>query len=335
MLRTVFLFLFFSISLCADPVVPAGLPPVVWPKDNPYCAEKAELGRLLYFDKRLSANGTIACASCHDPSKAFTDSQPLAIGIEDKKGTRHAPSIINSAYNGLQFWDGRAATLEEQAEGPIANPNEMASSLDPKEAHRVCVAKLRQIPGYRALFKKVFGTEDFTIEQVSMAIATFERTILSGDSPYDRYIAGDQYALSPSQVQGMNLFFGKANCSVCHKPPNFTDNGFANIGVGMKAKEPDLGRYYITGVEKDKGAFKVPSLREVSRTGPYMHNGGFNSLGLVMHYYNIGGAKNPWLDSRMQPLNLSEDEQKQIVDFLYSLSGEGWQDVKPPQKFPE
>lgn len=335
MLRTICLFLFFALALQAVPPVPEGLPLVPWPKDNPYSAEKVELGRLLYFDKRLSANGTIACASCHDPAKAFTDSRVLAVGIDNKQGTRHAPTIINSAYNGLQFWDGRASTLEDQAEGPLANPNEMALSQDPQEAHKVCVANLRKIAGYRALFKKVFGTDAFTIKQVSMAIAAFERTILSGDSPYDRYEAGDKYALSPSQVAGMKLFFGKANCSVCHTPPNFTDEGFANIGVGMKAKDPDLGRYYVTGLEKDKGAFKVPSLREVSRTGPYMHNGGFDSLELVIHYYNIGGYKNPWLDPRMKPLNLTKEEQADLVDFLYALSGEGWQDVSPPKKFPE
>lgn len=335
MLRMICLFLLFCWKLVAVPPTPEGLPPVQWPKDNPYSAEKVELGRLLYFDKRLSANGTVACASCHDPAKAFTDSHPLAVGIDEKVGTRHAPTVINSAYNGLQFWDGRAATLEEQAEGPIANPNEMALLHNPTEAHKVCVERLRKIPGYRALFKKVFGTEDFTLEQVTMAIASFERTILSGDAPYDRYIAGDKYAMTPSQVAGMKLFFGKANCAVCHKPPTFTDNSFSNIGVGMKTKDPDLGRFLITGKESDKGAFKVPSLREVSRTGPYMHNGGFPTLELVIYYYNIGGYKNPWLDPRLKPLNLTDEEQRELVDFLYALSGEGWQDVKPPKKFPE
>ena len=332
------LFLFLtSFLLWANqpPPPPEGLPPVPWPADNPYSAEKVELGRLLYFDKRLSANGTVACATCHNPALAFGDDRPVAVGIDGKKGTRNAPTVINSAYNGLQFWDGRAATLEEQAEGPIANPNEMADTTSPKEAHKICVERLKQIAGYRDLFKQVFGTENFTIKEVTMAIASFERTILSGDSPYDRYEAGDKYALSPSQVAGMKLFFGKAHCSICHTPPNFTDNGFANIGVGMKSKNPDLGRYLITGREADKGAFKVPTLREVSRSGPYMHNGGFDSLELVVYYYNIGGYKNPWLDPRMQPLDLTEEEQRQLVDFLYALSGEGWQDVKPPTQFPQ
>lgn len=335
MLRAVFLFLLFCLSLVATPQAPAGLPPIDWPKDNPYSPQKVELGRLLYFDKRLSADGTVACATCHDPAKAFTDSRPLAVGIEERTGTRHAPTVINAAYNGLQFWDGRASTLEEQAEGPIANPNEMALAKDPREAHKVCVQKLRRIPGYRALFKQVFGTEEFTIDQIAMAIASFERTILSGDAPYDRYMEGDKYALSPSQVAGMKLFMGKANCSVCHTPPLFTNNEFSNIGVGMKSKDPDLGRFLITGKEKDKGAFKVPSLREISRTGPYMHNGGFDTLDLVIYYYNIGGYKNPWLDPRMKPLNLTDEEQKELVDFLYALSGEGWQDVKPPTRFPQ
>ncbi len=326
--------LLLLVSLFAAPPVPEGLPPVQWPADNPYTPEKVELGRLLYFDKRLSADGTVACATCHDPSKAFTDSRVVAQGIDGQEGTRHAPTVINSAYGDEQFWDGRAATLEDQALGPIANPKEMADTHDPKKAHDVCVEKLRQIAGYRELFKQVFGTEEFTIREVVMAIATFERTILSGDSPFDRYMAGDKYALSPEQVQGMELFFGKARCNFCHSLPNFTDNSFSNIGVGMKTDQPDLGRYLITGREEDKGAFKVPGLREISRTGPYMHNGGFPNLELVVYYYNIGGYKNPWLDKRLKPLGLTAEEQEELVDFLYSLSGEGWQDVKPPTQFP-
>src|SRR5712692_6413354 len=188
-------------SAKAAVAVPLGLLPVPWPADNPYSADKVELGRLLYFDKRLSVDNTVACASCHAPEHGFTDNAPVSTGIRGQTGGRSAPTTINRAYSLAQFWDGRAATLEEQAKGPIANPIEMGMT------HENVIGRLRGVAGYRKLFGNVFGVEDFTIDQVAMAIATFERTVLSGNSAYDRYKAGDKKAMSASQQRGMDIFF--------------------------------------------------------------------------------------------------------------------------------
>ena len=317
------------------PKPPLGLPAIEWPKDNPYSPAKAQLGRLLYFDTRLSSDDTVSCATCHDPSMAFTDNAPVSTGIGGQKGGRSAPTVINRAYSTLQFWDGRAATLEEQAIGPIANPVEMTNIKDPDKAHAAIVAKLKKIPGYVRRFKKVFGTEDFTIEHVGKAIATFERTVLSGNSPYDRYKAGDKSALSAAQIRGLKLFEGKAKCAECHSGFNFTDESFVNIGIGMDKPNPDLGRYVVTKEEEDKGAFKVPTLREIEHTAPYMHDGSLKTLEEVIEYYDRGGTKNPYLDERITPLNLTEQEKKDLVEFMKALSGEGWQHIKAPKKFPK
>jgi cytochrome c peroxidase len=309
--------------------VPLGLVPRVWPADNPYSPEKAELGRVLFFDKRLSVDDTIACADCHNPKFAFTDGRPVSIGVRGQKGGRNAPTVINRAYSVEQFWDGRAPTLEEQAKGPIANPLEMANT------HEAVAEKLKKIAGYSWLFKRAFGTEDITIDHVAKAIATFERTILSGNSPYDRYKAGDKSALSESAKRGMDVFFNKAKCDQCHFGINFTDGSFVNLGVGMDKPNPDLGRYLVTKRESDKGAFKTPTLREVARTAPYMHDGSLATLEEVIEFYNKGGIPNPYLDKRIKPLNLSEQDKKDLVEFLKSLSGEGWQHAQPPKSFPQ
>jgi cytochrome c peroxidase len=311
------------------PDIPRGLVPVIWPPDNPYTPEKAELGWLLYFDKRLSKDGTISCASCHSPDFAFTDGQPVSTGINGQKGGRSAPTVINRAYSVEQFWDGRAPTLEDQAKGPIANPIEMGNT------HENVVATLKAIPGYRQRFKEVFGTVDFTIDHVAQAIATFERTVLSGNSPYDRFKAGDQTALSESAQRGMKIFFSnKAKCDSCHEGINLTNGMFANIGIGMDKPNPDLGRYNVTKREQDKGAFKTPTVREIARTAPYMHDGSLKTLEEVVEHYNKGGNKNPWLHQNIQPLNLTDQDKKDLVEFLKSLSGEGWQHIKPPSQFP-
>lgn len=318
-----------------EPETPLGLPPVFWPADNYYTPEKAELGRLLYFDKRLSADGTVSCATCHAPEHAFTDGAPVSTGIKGQKGGRSAPTVINRAYSTLQFWDGRARSLEEQAKGPIANPIEMTDKKTEKAAHDTVVARLKQIPGYVERFSDVFGTEDFTIDHVAKAIATFERTVLSGNAPYDRYKAGDEDALTEAQIRGMNVFFKKAKCDSCHIGFNFSDGSYENVGIGMDKPEPDLGRYAITGDEEDKGAFKTPTLREIEHTAPYMHDGRFKTLEEVVEHYNKGGIKNPWLDQRIKPLNLSDQEKADLVAFLKALSGEGWQHVKAPETFPQ
>lgn len=319
----------------SPPPTPLGLPPVQWPEDNRYSTEKAELGRLLFFDTRLSSDRTIACASCHSPEHAFGDGSDVSTGIGSQRGGRSAPTVINRAYSTQQFWDGRADSLEEQAKGPLANPIEMTSHKESAKAHSACVECLKTIEGYVERFEKVFGTRDFTIDHVAKAIATFERTILSGNAPYDRYEAGDQKALSAEEVRGMNLFFGRAACDSCHLGFNFTDGSYVNIGIGMDKPNPDPGRAKVSGREEDFGAFKTPTLREVSRTGPYMHDGRFNTLEEVVEHYNQGGIANPHLDQRMKKLNLNAQEKKDLVAFLKTLNGEGWQHVKKPEAFPE
>ena len=210
------------------------------PEENPMTAEKVELGKLLYFDKRLSKDGTISCASCHDPKKGFTDQQQFSKGINGQFGTRNAPTVLNSAFNYFQFWDGRAASLEEQAVGPMANPVEMAHTLEG------ATQAIANIPGYKPYFKAAFGTEEVTIDRIAQAIATFERTLLSGNSAWDRSIyGGDKNALSESAKRGLQLFEGKALCTRCHVGFNLTDNLFHNLGVGMDQKDPDLGRRVV------------------------------------------------------------------------------------------
>jgi cytochrome c peroxidase len=320
----------------APPKPPLGLPPIPFPDENPYSKQKAELGKLLYFDPRLSTSQEISCASCHDPGKGFTDQQPVSTGIGGQKGGRSAPTVVNRAYSQRQFWDGRAPTLEEQAKGPLANPIEMTSHKTGDAAHKACVDCLAGIPGYRRLFKQVFRTDQITIDQVAQAIATFERTVVSGNSPYDRYQAGDKQALNEQQVRGMGLFFGKANCEQCHIGFNFTDNAFVNIGVGMDGPNPDLGRFAISKKEDDRGAFKTPTLREVAQSGPYMHDGSLKTLEDVVEFYNKGGVKNQWQSERIKPLNLTDQEKKDLVAFLRALNGEGWQHaLEKPKTLPQ
>jgi cytochrome c peroxidase len=319
-----------------EPPVPLGLPPIFWPEDNPYSPEKAELGRLLYFDNRLSSDNSVACASCHEPAKAFTDNAAVSTGIGKQRGGRNAPTVINRAYTLLQFWDGRAASLEEQVKGPLANPLEMTSEKEANKAHEAVVRRINDIPGYVEKFRAVFGEGDVTIDHVAKAVATFERTVLSGNSPYDRYKAGDASAMSEAQVRGMDVFFKKAQCDSCHLGFNFSDESFMNIGIGMDKPEPDLGRYVVTRREEDKGAFKTPTLREVEHTGPYMHDGSLKTLEEVVEHYDKGGIDNPHLSAKIVPLNLTDGEKADLVAFLKALSGEGWQQVKAPgvEEFP-
>lgn len=317
------------------PKPPLGLPPVQWPEENPYSAAKVELGRFLYFDNRLSSDATVSCASCHAPEKAFADGNPVSTGIGGQKGGRSSPTVINRAYSTLQFWDGRAPSLEEQAKGPIANPIEMTAEKTADAAHAAVVKRLRGVPGYVKLFEKAFGTKEMTIDHVAKAIATFERTVLSGNAPYDRYQNGDKQAMNESQVRGMDVFFNKAACDSCHLGFNFTDGSYVNIGIGMDKPMPDLGRFMVSKKEEDKGAFKTPTLREVAQHSPYMHDGSVKTLEEVVEHYDKGGIKNPHLDQRMKPLKLSAQEKIDLVAFLKALSGEGWQHIKAPEKFPE
>lgn len=316
----------------ADPAieVPLGLLPLRFPADNPYTAEKRELGRLLYYDKRLSADGTVACASCHAPEHAFTDGQPVSSGIRGQKGGRSAPTVFNRAYSLAQFWDGRAKSLEEQAAGPIANPIEMGNT------HDAMVKTMQGIPGYRALFKKAFGKEEFGVDEITKAIATYERTVLSGNSPYDRYKAGNKNAMNTAQVRGMDIYFNKAKCDQCHEGINLTANSYHNLGVGADKPTPDVGRYEVTKKDADWGAFKTPTLREIARTAPYMHDGSIATLEEVIEYYDRGGTPNKNLDERMKPLKLTAAEKKDLVEFLKAFNGEGWQaKLTPPTSFPQ
>ncbi len=300
------------------------------PSDNPLTPEKVELGRLLFFDKRLSKDNTIACASCHLPGVAFTDGQPVATGIRRQQGGRSAPASINRLYSKAQFWDGRAATLEEQSIGPFINPIEHGFA-----DHDEMIAKMKKIEGYRKLFQKVFGT-DITIGGVGKAIASFQRTILSGNSPADQFdMGGNEKALSPGAQRGLKLFRDKARCTKCHSGFNFTDEKFHNLGIGWDNNTVDLGRYMVTKNPQEIGAFKTPTLREIPRTAPYMHDGRFGMLEDVVNFYNQGGIKNPHQDELILPLKLTDQEKHDLVEFLQSLKGEGWQQITAPTEFPQ
>jgi cytochrome c peroxidase len=309
--------------------VPLGLLPIAWPSDNPYSVEKAELGRFLYFDKRMSKDETVACATCHSPENAFADGAAVSTGIKGQKGGRSAPTTLNRAYSLAQFWDGRASTLEEQAKGPIANPIEMGHT------HEAVVSRLNMVLGYRKLFEKVFGDPEVTIDRVAQAIATYERTLLSGNSPYDRYRAGQKTAMTASQIRGFDVFVNKAKCDQCHEGINFTSNSYHNLGVGMDKPNPDVGRLEVTKDPKDYGTFKTPTLREIARTAPYMHDGSLKTLEEVVDFYDKGGIKNKNLDEKIFELKLTDQDKKDLVAFMKALNGEGWQSMTAPKSFPQ
>ncbi len=302
----------------------------VIPADNPLTKEKIELGRVLFFDKRLSKDNTIACASCHLQQFAFTDGRPVSTGIRGQKGGRSAPVSFNRLFSKAQFWDGRAATLEDQSVGPFINPIEHGFAN-----HDEMIAKMKKIPGYRKLFKDVFGGE-VTIDGVGKAIASFQRTVLSGNSPGDRFDqGGDEKAISPEAQKGLALFREKARCTKCHSGFNFTDEKFHNLGIGWDTGTVDLGRYMVTKNAGDIGAFKTPTLREIARSAPYMHDGRFKTLEEVVNFYNQGGVKNPHQDELVLPLDLTDEEKRNLVAFLRTLNGEGSQQVKAPASFPK
>ena len=314
-----------GVALLAEEKAPRGLPEVKAPADNPQAAEKIELGRQLFFDPRLSIDNTVSCASCHDPKKGWSNNEANAAGVGGQRGGRNAPTVINSAYARFQFWDGRAGTLEDQALGPIANPIEMNLPIDKM------VEKVNAIEGYRTQFQKVFGS-DVTAPNVAKAIAAFERTVLSGDAPYDRFKAGDKTALSEKGQRGMRLFFGKANCSSCHAGPSFTDNAFHNIGVGMDKAEPDQGRFAISKIVGDTGAFKTPTLRDIAKTAPYMHDRSHATLEEVVNYYDRGGHANPYLDEELYALRLTPEDKECLVEFLrVGLTSAKYPDSEPPK----
>jgi cytochrome c peroxidase len=276
---------------------------------------KVELGKQLFFDGRLSKNNQVSCAYCHIPGAGFADPHPTSTGVHDQLGSRQAPTILNAAFNPVQFWDGRASSLEEQAMGPIQNPIEMAETAEHLSA------KLQAIPGYRRQFREVFG-EDVSLPKIAHAIAAFERTLVSTNSPFDKYAEGDSKAMSEIAIQGLQLFKGKARCMLCHNGANFTDNQFHNLGVPQVGpQKEDSGRYQVTGQERDRGAFKTPTLRSVIETAPYMHDGVFLTLEDVVEFLDKGGGANPHLSPLMKPLALTDGEKHALVAFLEALTG--------------
>jgi cytochrome c peroxidase len=313
---------------------PLGLPPVPIPLDNPPTADTIALGRRLYYDPSLSVDGTISCASCHAPELAFSDDHSVSFGVGKKTGTRHSPTVINSAYNELQFWDGRAASLEEQAKGPIANPVEMAHSLDG------VVQRLKADAKYTELFKNAWGTDQITIDLVAKSIASFERTVIAGNSPFDRFYYGhDKKALSSAAQRGLKLFTDpkKANCEVCHSIGKtsalFTDNKFHNLGIGADTRGNlnDVGRFSQTKRDEDMGCFKTPSLRNLAHRAPLMHDGSFPTVKDALGHYIGGGNMNPHLDKQIHALDfLSFDERDDLLAFLDSLNGKLPANVGPP-----
>lgn len=287
---------------------PAAIP---FPADNPYSEAKAELGRLLFFDPRLSKSGWISCATCHNPALAWGDGLARGIGHGMKTLGRRTPTILNGAFQEVFFWDGRAASLEEQALGPIQAEGEMALDL------KSMVARLEGTPGYQEMFQRVFAAKP-SPELVAKALATFERTIVSAEAPFDRWISGDEAAISEAAKRGFDVFNGKGNCATCHSGWNFTDDSFYDIGVLSK----DRGRAVHLALPAMEHAFKTPTLRQVDRRGPYLHNGSEPTLAAVIEFYDKGGvARRPSLSREIRPLRLTAQEKQDLLAFLGTLTG--------------
>jgi cytochrome c peroxidase len=317
-------------------------------KENPLTRAKIELGRQLYFDTRLSADNTVSCASCHHPDDAFARHTRFGVGINGQEGGRNSPVSYNRILSSVQFWDGRAATLEDQAKGPIQNPIEMGNT------HEKAVATLQKIPGYVAQFEAVFGKSGVTIDNVAKAIASFERCVVTGPSPFDygeqfkkfeklskedivdlkaddpaafkQYQAATadvkKFPMSDSAKRGRELFFSqKVGCSACHVGANLADEKYHNLGVGMEAGKPDEGRSAISKDFKEFGAFKTPTIRNVALTAPYMHDGSQKTLEEVVEHYNKGGTPNKNLSDKIKKLNLTEPEKKDLVEFMKACTG--------------
>jgi len=335
--------------------LPVDLTQAAIPPDNPQTPEKIALGQKLFFDGRLSADGSVACASCHNPDRAFTDGKPTSVGIRGQVGQRNAPTILNALYNKAQFWDGRAKTLEDQAALPIINPIEMG-----QPNLNAAVTRLAAIDEYQQAFKRVFG-RPINSQDLVRAIASYERTLVSFNSPFDRFIVGDKNAIDASAQRGWELFNTKARCNKCHAltetkrdPVLFMDYDFHNIGIGIirhnvvalarqaeqlvnsedaaavdrAALQTDmsaLGRFLVTKKDSDMASFKTPGLRNLLMTGPYFHDGSQETLWDVMDHYNKGdGLQNPWLDEDIQPLALTENEIDDVVAFLASLTSDDY-----------
>ncbi|MBE8727403.1 cytochrome-c peroxidase [Flavobacterium hungaricum] len=307
-----------------------------FPEKNPYTEEKAELGKVLFFDPRLSKSGQISCANCHDPELSWGDAKRVSYGEGRQQGIRNSPSLMNIAYSKVFFWDGRAATLEDQASFPIQDTKEMNFHID------LATKRLNKIKGYKPYFKKAFGKEKLTQQEILKAIATFERTLISPKSKFDKFIAGDSTQLTNRQVEGLHLFRTKARCINCHNTANFTDNKFHNIGLTYYGREyEDLGRYNVTKKAENVGEFKTQSLRGVSQNAPYMHNGLFPNLRGVLNMYNAGMPQPkrkenqlndtlfPTTSKLIKKLQLNKSEMDALEDFISSLSTGAYK-MRPP-----
>jgi cytochrome c peroxidase len=287
---------------------PATIP---FPKDDPYTPEKAALGKRLYFDTRLSVSSAQSCASCHNPSFGWGDGLAVGVGHGMQKLGRHSPTVINAAWGGIFMWDGRLATLEEQALGPIQSPGEMNMPLE------LLMKRLESIPEYKPMFVRVFPEEGMTAKTLAKAVATYERTVVSERAPFDAWIEGDQKAISEEAKRGFAVFNGKAQCAACHEGWNFTNDGFQDIGL----PGDDIGRgKFVPGVIKMEYAFKTPGLREIARRTPYMHDGSLATLEQVVEHYNHGGVDRPSRSDLMRPLGLTAQEKTDLVAFLKSLT---------------
>ncbi len=302
---------------------------VPFPETNPYSREKAKLGKTLFFDPRLSVSGQIACASCHNPELAWTDNSTRSFGHDRQTGGRNSMTILNSGFAHTLFWDGRAESLEDQARFPIGDPLEMNEKLN------IAVDKIAEIEGYKPLFEAAFGNDSVSLKRIQYAIATFERTVNSYKSKFDKFVEGDSTKLTNQEVLGLHLFRTKARCINCHNTPYFSDNQFHNDGQTLfGTKNEDFGRYNVTKNLEDIGKFRTPTLREISRTGPWMHNGHFPSLLDVVEFYNLGnpapiqkkylGVGRDSLVPKTSPLlkrlNLEKNEIEALLAFMETLS---------------
>ena len=318
--------MFFASIAEAQPLVPLPPSPPV-PLSNLETPAKVALGKTLFFDPKLSVNGSISCAFCHMPKAGWADPRPVSIGVGGKRGGRNAPPVLNAAYQSLQFWDGRAGSLEEQAIGPLTNPVEMENP-----SNQSVVDRLRKIPSYRRSFREVFGGS-VSIDRIAEAISAYERTLVTPNTPYDRFLMGEAKALSASQKRGFMLFKGKARCVLCHSGALLSDQAYHNLGVPQTGTLPvDVGRYAVTHDPLDKGKFRTPQLRNVALTAPYMHDGTFRTLAQVVDFYDRGGGKSRFAtkDPLLVPLHLKASEKKDLVAFLRALSGETRKEMNQP-----
>jgi cytochrome c peroxidase len=298
-------------SLQELPVGLGALPRLEVPADNPQSPAKIELGRKLFFSKDLSGDRSMSCASCHNPANGFSDGKPRAVGFQGKELRFHTPSILNAAYNSYQFWDGRALSLEQQAAGPITSAVEMNM---PEETE--LISRLNAHPGYRHEFQAVFA-QGPSLKTIVKAIAAYERTLITTDSRFDRYAAGDKMALTLHEKNGLVLFIAKARCARCHDGPNFTDNKFQNTAVGVN----DEGRFAVTKQESDRGAFKTPGIRNVALHAPYMHDGSLATLAAVIDYYDRGGDGKKGKSPFVLKIGLTPEEKQDLLAFLKTLNG--------------